>query len=241
MELYIVRHAQSANNVLVDPRYRVCDPPLTELGKRQAELVAQHLSNGVNPELSAWTPAETGGNHDRHGYPITRLYCSPMARALQTARPIGQALDLAPEVWIDIHEQGGIFLDHGKAGGVVGYPGKTRSEILADFPHYVLPEGITERGWWQWGYEELSVCHGRAIKVAEDLGKWAASDERIAMVSHGGFIDALLKALFNQLPGYSLFYYHYNTAITRIDFLPGNRLDFRYLNRVTHLPPGLIS
>ena len=239
MELYVIRHAQSTNNILTDSRDRVCDPPLTELGQRQAKIVAHHLANGLNPELSAWTP--TGDNPTPYGYGITRLYCSPMWRALQTAQPIGQALGLAPEVWIDIHEQGGIFLDHGEARGVVGYPGKTRQEILTDFPNYILPEGVTEQGWWKWGYEELGVCHGRAIKAAEELGKRATSDERIAIVSHGGFIDALLKALFNQLPGYYLFYYHYNTAISRIDFYSDGRLDFRYLNRVAHLPPGSIS
>ena len=241
MELYLIRHAQSANNALSDARERVCDPALTELGLRQARLVAEHLANGLNPELLAWSPDGGGSNHSRRGYDITRLYCSPMMRALQTAQPIGQVLGLTPEVWVDIHEQGGIFLDHGEAGGVVGYPGKTRPEILAEFPGYSLPEEVTDQGWWKWGYEEMSVCHGRAIRVAEELGQRAAGDERIAIVTHGGFMDALLKALFNQLPAYFLFYYHYNTAITRVDFRSDGRLDFRYLNRVTHLPPDAIS
>ncbi len=242
MELYLIRHGQSTNNALSEARERVFDPALTGLGLRQAQLAAEHLANGLNPELAVWTPEGGGSAPNRCGYGITRLYCSPMMRALQTAQPIGQALGLAPEVWVDIHEQGGIFLDHGEAdGGVVGYPGKTRPEILAEFPGYKLPAGITDLGWWKWGYEEMSVCHGRAVRVAEELVKRAAGDERIAMVSHGGFVDALLKALSNQLPGYFLFYFHYNTAITRVDFRGDGRLDFRYLNRVAHLPPDAIS
>jgi len=142
MELYIVRHAQSINNALANHWDRVCDPPLTELGRRQAEILAHHLATGKSP-----IPWEA----DRRGYGITRLYCSPMWRALQTAQPVGQALGLAPEVWIDIHEHGGIYLDHGEAGGTVGYSGKTRSEILAEFPNYTLPEAISERGWWHQG------------------------------------------------------------------------------------------
>ncbi len=235
MKLYIVRHAQSTNNALTDYRGRVCDPPLTELGRRQAEIVAQHLATGTNLE-----PWEEDGR-DRRGYGVTRLCCSPMWRALQTAQPIGQALGLAPEVWIDTHERGGIYLDHGEAGGTVGYPGKTRAEILAEFPNYNLPEGITEQGWWRQGCEDISACHERAIRVAEDLHKWTASDERIVMVSHGGFIGDLLKALFKQLPCRNLYYHQLNTAISRIDFRGDGHLDVQFLNRVDHLPPELIS
>jgi len=238
MELYIIRHAQSTNNALIERRDRVCDPPLTELGRRQTEAVAQHLATGTC--LEPWE----AGSRDRRGYGITRLYCSPMWRALQTAQPIGRALGLAPQVWIEIHEHGGIFLDYGEAGGIVGYPGKTLSEIQAEFPNYNLPAGITEQGWWHQGCEDLSACHGRAIKVAEELRgfqQWAASDERIAMVSHGAFINVLLEVLFNQLPGRHIHYHHLNTAISRIDFHNDGRLDVQFLNRVDHLPPELVS
>ncbi len=242
MELYIIRHAQSINNALTDQRDRMSDPPLTELGRRQANIVAQHLAKGINPELSVGTSAEDTHVRRRHGYGIDRLYCSAMWRALQTAQPIGEALGLASEVWIDIHEQGGIYLDHGEAGGLVGYPGKTRSDILAEFPNYVLPEEITEAGWWNKEHEDWPSCHGRAIRVAGQLRRIAREvddDERIAMVSHGGFIDALLKALLHQLPDRRIFYHHYNTAITRIDFRRDGRLDLRYLNRIPHLSQSL--
>ena len=73
------------------------------------------------------------------------------------------------------------------------------------------------------------------------LREWDNSDERVALVSHGGFIDALLKALCNQLPSQHLWYHHYNTAITRLDFDQDDRLHLRYLNRIDHLPPALIS
>jgi broad specificity phosphatase PhoE len=97
MELYMIHHGQSTNNALSDPRSRVCDPPLTELGRRQAEIVAQHLATGTRP-----VPWEENFRN-RSGCGITRLYCSPMWRALQTAQYIGQTLGLAPQVWIDIH------------------------------------------------------------------------------------------------------------------------------------------
>jgi broad specificity phosphatase PhoE len=237
MQLYLIRHAQSTNNALADERNRVSDPPLTELGERQSEILAQHLANGRELEPST----NMRNAPDRAGYGITRLYSSPMWRALQTAYFMGQALRLAPEVWVDLHEKGGIYLDDEDGRGPVGHPGKTRQEIQAAFPHYVLPEGITEHGWWNQGYEDWTACHERAIQVADELRQWPPSDERIVLVSHGGFMDALLKALFKQLPDRHLFYYHYNTAVSRIDLQSDGNLGVHYLNRVSHLPLELIS
>jgi broad specificity phosphatase PhoE len=166
-----------------------------------------------------------------------------MYRALQTARPIGRALGLNPEVWVDIHESGGIFLEHEDERGTVGYPGKTRSEILAEFSNYVLPDAITEHGWWDVNKarEDLFSCQGRALRVGRHLQRWAHTNERIALVSHGGFIDALIKTLTSQLPGDHLFYHHFNTAFSRIDIDGTGRLDIRYINRTDHLLPELVS
>jgi len=61
------------------------------------------------------------------------------------------------------------------------------------------------------------------------------------MISHGGFLDALLKVLFNQTSKRRMFYYHYNTAITRLDFREDGRLGLRFVNRVDHLPPETVS
>jgi 2,3-bisphosphoglycerate-dependent phosphoglycerate mutase len=241
MILYIIRHAQSVNNALIDQRQRVSDPPLTELGCRQAELLAEHLSSGTSLELSIGESEEDTTTYGRRGYGISRLYCSAMTRSLETAQPIGRALDLRPEVWLEIHEHGGIYLEHEDERGVVGYPGKSRSEILADFPDYILPETITEEGWWRGGQEDWPGCHARALKVAAELLRRTATDERIAMVSHGGFIDALLKTLLNQLPSRQAFFSHFNTAISRLEFHPDGFLEIRYLNRIGHLPAELIS
>jgi broad specificity phosphatase PhoE len=142
---------------------------------------------------------------------------------------------------VETHEWGGIYLDHGESGGVVGYPGQSRSDILRDFPDYILPESITDEGWWKEGREERSVCQGRALKVAERLLDWSNSDQSVAMVSHGDFVDALLKALFSQLPGRNLYYRHWNTGITRIGLGGGDPLKIWYMNRIDHLEPGLIS
>ena len=130
MELYIIRHGQSSNNALLDQSKRVADPQLTAMGRQQAELLARELAGNVDPadrvRMNFGAPAASAEAGRGHG--ITRLYCSPMWRAMQTAEPVARALGLEPEVWIDIHEHGGIFLEEN--GTFTGYGGKTRPEIL---------------------------------------------------------------------------------------------------------------
>ena len=248
MELYIIRHGQSTNNALADDHQakRVYDPTLTETGKRQAQALADFVSGGISRD--PWVNPATGySQHDgARGIGITRLYCSAMYRAMQTAQPVAAALGINPEIWIDIHEHGGIYLE--EAGKITGYPGKNRAEITAEFPNYVIPDGVTDAGWYdpKLGQESLAAMSGRAIKIAAELRRRGQEDhdnrERIAIITHGTFIDALLKALLNQLPSRAMFYLHYNTAITRIDFASDrDRLLIRYMNRVDHLPPELIT
>ena len=115
------------------------------------------------------------------------------------------------------------------------------------FPAYALPDAIGDKGWWNREYEDMPACFARATRVARTLRRRASenqetdADEAIALVSHGTFIDSLLKAFFNQIPEPKLFYQHYNTAITRIDFMRDDTLLLRYLNRTQHLPPEMFS
>jgi 2,3-bisphosphoglycerate-dependent phosphoglycerate mutase len=223
VELYLIRHGQSTNNAAAEnPQTRVYDPPLTDLGRRQADNLAGYL----------------------RGAGITHLYCSPMYRALQTTAPAAAALGMKAEIWVDVHEHGGMYLE--EAGAITGYPGRNRAQIADEFPAYIIPDAITDAGWWDMrqGQESLSACYGRAIKIAAELRRRAADRhdqrERIALITHGTFIDALIKALLNQLPALHLYYLHNNTAITRIDF-DHERVLVRGINRVDHMPPDLIS
>ncbi len=233
MQLYIIRHGESANNALGTEETnfdaymasRSPDPVLTPVGERQAKLVSVYLAEA--------------------DYGITELHCSAMLRAMQTAQPIGQALNLPPSVWIDIHEHGGMFHGNPRNGGEVqAYPGISRREATERFPGYQLPDKLSEDGWWYGGYEELSRCALRARRVAEVLHERAAAndDSVIALVSHGTFIDQLLKALMNQTEnGHQFFYSQNNTSITHLDFLEDGPLVLRFSNRTRHLPTELIT
>jgi broad specificity phosphatase PhoE len=238
MELYLIRHAQSSNNALADERERVCDPLLTELGRRQAELLAAHLATGrdVHPVRPWLTPSSANG----HGYGLTRLYTSPMRRCLQTTQPIAQALRLTPEVWLDIHEQGGVWLDHGPELGRVGYPGIDRCQMAAEFPDFIAPDQIDDSGWWRGDHEDAAEAEARAERVAETLRGWGSLDEKIALISHGAFGGLLLQALLGE-PSEPVSYHLDNTSISLVRFRRGNEISVRYLNRVDHLPPELVT
>ncbi len=243
MELYIIRHGQSANNVsmLRDLSDRVDhDPELTDLGIRQAKAVADYIARQTN--IDVWVEQQPDTREAMKGFGITKLYCSPMRRALQTCLPISEALDLQPEVWVDIHEHGGLYMQD-EQGKVQGFPGLTRAEMQATYPRYTLTPKITERGWWnpETGYEERELSMGRALQVASTLKMQGGSAQRIALVTHGTFASHLLKAILNMLPNDDFGFTHYNTGITRVDFRSDGKTILRYVNRVEHLTPELMS
>jgi broad specificity phosphatase PhoE len=227
MELFLIRHGQSTNNALTDWTQRVEDPLLTTSGEQQAHHTALHVAAGLHLHPTARDAARPV---------LDQLYCSPMIRAMQTADAIARVVGLAPEVWLEIHEVGGIYLDHGDRK--VGYPGRTRSELARRFPQCILTPELTERGWWNRDFEEAHVGHDRAANVARTLRERAATDARVGLVSHGDFLNALLKALGGQPADAGIYYEHRNTGITCVDLSPqGGRV--RYLNRVDHLPEEL--
>ena len=240
MELFIIRHGQSGNNALANIRDRSVDPPLTDLGERQAEMLGEYVARGENQELSR----ETTGNTKyelRHGLGITSLFTSPMYRSLQTVQPVSRASGLAPRIWVDIHEEGGMFLNHGGDEGLVGYPGRTRSEILAEFPDYVLPTSFDETGWWNKDHEDPASILVRATKVSEQLREMAKTEDRVAIITHGAFMNALLNAIFGQISEGHMYYRHHNTAISRFYMDGDGRFEVLYLNSTVHLNPESIS
>ncbi len=226
-ELFLIRHGQSSNNALADQSQRVCDPELTEMGQVQAERVAAYLAQR---EHLVRVGAAAGA-----GPALDRLYCSAMIRALHTAVPIGQALGLRPEVWVDIHETGGIFLERPDGSGVDRFPGEGRSKILARFPDVVLPEAVAEGGWWNGERESTEEGQQRALQVAQILRQQSVTGQRIGLVTHGDFMSHLIKALLGMRQGPELYIYHHNTALTHLKIPSKKEVVVYYANRCEHL------
>lgn len=249
--LLIIRHAESANNLLAESAEyesyvatRIFEPEITERGVKQAQALADHLSGSTQIEFAR----VASGN--RYGYGITRLVASPMVRTLQTAWPTAQALGLPLEIWPEIFEQGGLFEGSPREpASLRTFPGHTRAQYMQLFPGVLVPPEIGEAGWWNKGYEEMEHCTARAGRVAEQLiqlAKEAAAQPSeppttLAMFSHGTFINQMLSRLLNLPHPLQSYIFHANTGITRIEFQADGFRVVRFLNRTQHLSAELLS
>jgi 2,3-bisphosphoglycerate-dependent phosphoglycerate mutase len=238
MQLYFIRHAQSANNRLYEETGswdgRNSDPELTELGHRQAQHLAEHVActNGELPRRDFI---------NRSGFGLTHLYTSLMVRAITTGSYVAAALNLPLVAWEDLHEVGGIFMFDPETGEHVGQPGKTRSELTARFPHLTLAQPVGDDGWWNRPHEPIEQQAQRAKRVVRELfERHGSTDDRVAVVSHGGFYNYLLAELLGTRAEEGFWFSINNTGITRFNF-EEESIGLAYANRLEHLPADLIT
>lgn len=199
MRVYVVRHAQSANNALTVPSLmnpdRDADPTLTKTGFKQAAALGKWVG-----EMFGEQAVVDGSIKAKHQ--IKKLFVSPMRRCMLTATPLSKKLGIPIRVKQDIHEHGGCF--DGSPGqnesGVVGRPGLTKAQLESEFPGCIVPIELI-KGWWteEQGCETVVQAQERIQEVTKWLWglaeEWKEKDGAIALVVHGMFIDILIKAL----------------------------------------------
>jgi 2,3-bisphosphoglycerate-dependent phosphoglycerate mutase len=226
MQLFFIRHGQSANNLLYATTGsdigRDSDPILTETGYQQAALLADYLA--------------------RESFNLTHLYTSLMVRSVSTGMVLADRMGLGIVAWPDLHEEGGIYLSDGQ-GNRVGQPGKDRMYFETHFPKLILPETLNSAGWWNRPYEEIEERPARARRFLQELlTRHGGTDHRVAVISHGGFYNLVLNALLNLPEKNWVWFILNNTAITRIDFSSDpDRIEFVYHNHTRFLPNQLIT
>ena len=222
MELYLIRHGQSTNN---RGDARVPDPPLTELGRQQADRAGRALKH----------------------LGITHLYCSAMLRAVQTATIVGEHLELAPHIFVGLHEWGGIWKNRVN-GGRVQLPGLTRSQLRNVCSSVVLSDDVTDEGWCiqafdahglaQRGNDEqmLGLAYKNCLRFIARLDQHhVGKDEKVGVILHGGSGSILLGAIFGLLPNEARSRFpHNNAAITKIRRNP-EHAQLLYQNQTCHL------
>jgi 2,3-bisphosphoglycerate-dependent phosphoglycerate mutase len=239
MQFYFIRHGQSENNALWRHstdyvKVRNEDPGLTEVGRQQAEFLAQFLQD------------TTAAIHDRDhqniaGFGITHLYSSLMLRAVATGTIIAKTLDLPLVAWEDLHERGGIYLEDEQTGEYIGQPGKNRAYFETHYPDFVLPDSLGEAGWWNRPFEEPEQRLTRVKRFWRDLlERHGRTDDRVAVISHGGFHHDLLTTILNLPETEGHWFALNNAAMTRLDF-NDDRIGLIYLNRMDFLPKELIT
>lgn len=239
MQLYYIRHAQSENNELWDRtgsnEGRSEDPRLTEIGVQQADILAKFLAHTRFPT------GERRDTLDLRGFKITHLYSSLMERSVMTGTAISRAIGVPLQGWIDLHETGGIFLWDEEKEERVGLPGKAKSFFKHRYPEFMLPESAGEDGWWNRPFELDEEQIPRARRVLDRLlEKHGDTEDRVALVSHGGFFNILMTTLLHLKVEQHAWFSMNNAAITRIDFR-SDGIYIVYTNRVDFLPPDLIT
>jgi 2,3-bisphosphoglycerate-dependent phosphoglycerate mutase len=255
MQFYFIRHGQSENNALWDrigsSLGRSVDPELTEVGRKQVELLAQFLAK--QPQISA---VDEYDPQNRMDFGITHLYTSLMVRAVISGTVIAEALGLPLLGWVDIHEAGGIYELNEETDERIGLPGNNRAFFKTHYPLLKIPGSVGEEGWWNRPFEEYEQVHYRARRVLTELiNKHSNMDDKVAIISHGGFYNIFINQLLNcpqpdnaeeHLRGcdqWSLNKHWFilnNVAITRIDFIQ-DEINVVYMNRVDFIPQHLIT
>jgi 2,3-bisphosphoglycerate-dependent phosphoglycerate mutase len=247
MELYFIRHAQSENNLLWTETGsavgRKADPSITDTGHQQAQHLAQFLAQPVE------NTDRTGSDfQNRQGMGLTHLYCSLMVRTMQTGIYIARACQLPLVALPDLHEVSGLYLEDEATGERMSVPGPTRTEFLAQFPDLILPDEVGEAGWWSRPPEPRDETMIRAQAVLAYLReKHGGTEDRVAIISHGGFYQRFMTAVLDLPPEHlhldSTHRYRFainNVAITRI-ILGDDFTGLAYQNRVDFLPPELVT
>jgi len=211
LSLFLVRHAQSANNAQED-RLRIPDPPITLLGCRQA----LRLANALRP------------------LGLTRMFTSPFLRSIQTAQDAAESLGIQPFIHRELYEQGGCYRGYA-IGDRHPMPGMGRSALQQLCPNWEIDAEIPESGWNTLDhYEPLSEARERARRVAEWIesahrksGECRQSGERWGMIIHADFKLRLLEALLQREDLEEHLGDVVNTSISRITRCNGTwKLDF---------------
>lgn len=246
MKLYLIRHAQSANNVhygTADERdHHVPDPEITGTGHDQGKNLARHLC-GDRADAGA-KPYGKVANSD---FGLTHLYCSLMTRSLLTADYVAEASGLKLEILPDVFERKGLYR-YGENGEPEGVAGPGRGYFEDRFPGVVIPEGIGHEGWWNRPMENEPDFLARVDRSVEDLlTRHGGTDDAVALVTHGDYIDQFVNVVMgrgreaaNYRDGREATWVFHNTSISRIDIMDNARTVI-YLNRVDHLPAELVT
>jgi probable phosphoglycerate mutase len=197
MILYCVRHGESTYNLEGRLQGQSDEPRLSPLGRRHAAALAEAMSS----------------------LPIEAIYASPLARAMETAQPLADALKL-PIHADDRLKEINIGIFQGLLAAEIGdvHPAET-ARWRSNDADFRIPGGESRRELMQ-----------RAQAAFEEIR--GAPWRQVAVVAHGGVLAAGLKALLN-VPADQNPFMLYNGSISRIEW--GPQLKLMTLNQTDHL------
>ena len=189
MQLYLIRHAESANNAALtesgDESGRVPDPEITRKGHQQARKLAQYLARPTCETMGFWShPSLLQLDDALHSYRAvhSRVLCVvwwPTPRSSKEAESTRRVI---------VAEK-------------TGLPGPGLDYFRERFSTLELPQGMAPGGWYNRDFETEEPFLGRVERVLKELEqRHAVSHDRVAMVVHGDFIDQFANEVTGLAP-----------------------------------------
>jgi probable phosphoglycerate mutase len=202
-ELYLVRHAQQEID-FAGPVGAMVDPPLSELGLRQARAAGEALA----------------------GAALQAVYCSELRRARVTAEEVAKHHGLEPVVVHDLREVE-VWRDMPQDKSI-------QQHLGAHYLAALRERMVSERVWDVYPYSESSFEFRRRTVNAIEAILAAHQGQAIAIVCHGGVINAYTGHLIST--PYDMFFRPAHASISVVVAGQGRRA-LRRLNDVHHLVP----
>jgi broad specificity phosphatase PhoE len=141
---------------------------------------------------------------------ISRILSSPLLRSLATAHIIADALASCPvNVWLDMRE-----------AWRMPYQGVGRSLLLQRFPRANLPSSMTDAGWEHPGDASYEHLFARAKDVLYQIRTSFVPTDRVALVTLGGFANALLHVILQIAPTTPQWFELANGSIGHVRLVP---------------------
>ena len=165
MKLFFTRHGESHANV----KQIFWNQPekfgLTEIGISQSQALADNLA----------------------GIAFAALYCSPVLRAMQTARIVGERLVLAPEVNDGLSEWNVGIIEGQK------YTPETEALYQQVIKQWLINDNHSAR---IEGGENFTEIIDRFMPFIDRLEKkYSGTDSNLLLISHGGMLTCMLPLL----------------------------------------------
>lgn len=205
-EVLLIRHAKQDVDFAGATMGVIIDPVLSDQGRQQARLVGESLSAAK----------------------LDAIFTSTLKRAVQTAEAIAKHhRHLEMQVMDDLREVG-VFRD---------IPGdKTAKEFLGeDLLEAVRLRMLNERSWDVYPHSESSYDFRKRAINSVETAIARSQGERIAIVCHGGVINAYVGHIIGS--PYDMFFRPAHASINTV-VAGGGRRVLRLLNDTHHLRTG---
>jgi probable phosphoglycerate mutase len=197
MILYCVRHGESSYNLEGRLQGQSDEPRLSPLGQKHAEALAATLGQ----------------------IEIDAIYASPLARAMETARPLAQALKLP--IQTD---------DRLKEINIGVFQGTLAAELADRFPEDAARWRSQDPDFRIPGGESRRDLMKRAQAAFDEI--LASAHRQVAVVAHGGVLAAALKSLIG-VPAERNPFMLYNGSISMLEST--TQIKLMTLNQIDHL------